>query len=57
MEHTELKTNSTEKLMRFVESHIPDLDQFRLEIVQNRDKAYRAELVSTEPEPGNANSL
>jgi hypothetical protein len=51
MEHTELKTNSVKNLMRFVESHISDLDQLRLEIVRNRDKAYIAELVSTEPEP------
>ena len=51
MEHTELKTNSVQKLMQFVESHTPDLDQFRLEIVQDRDRAYVAELVSTEPEP------
>jgi hypothetical protein len=51
MEHIELRTNSVPKLMRFVNSCIQDLVHFRLDIVQNRDKAYVAELISTEPEP------
>jgi hypothetical protein len=51
MEHTELKSNSTAELMRFVESHLPSLDRFRLEVAKDREGALIAELISTEPEP------
>jgi hypothetical protein len=50
MEHTELKSNSSAELVRFVESHIPCLDQFRIEIIKDSNGFLIAGMVSRQAE-------